>query len=132
MWSIGKANRLKVHFFLFFTLFVTSIFAVVVYTSFQQVNKMTDILCNTLGIPIAKRAAALVDGDSFERLSQTLDENDPFYEAARLKLRTLKEENRGRRDICLPFQIPHQSEPGNTEFEDESGACRPIEYAASQ
>ncbi|MDR1580808.1 MAG: hypothetical protein LBS35_10670, partial [Synergistaceae bacterium] len=80
---------MKVQFFLFFTLFVTSIFTVVVYTSFQQVNKVTDILCNTLGIPIAKRAAALVDGDSFERLSQTLDENDPFYEAARLKLRAL-------------------------------------------
>ncbi|MDR3353907.1 MAG: response regulator [Synergistaceae bacterium] len=137
MRGVEKANRLKLYFVLFFALFVTAIFAVVVFTSFQQVNKVTDILCDTLGIPIAKRAAALVDGDAFERLRQTMDENDPFYEAARLKLLALKDETQckylytmGRDDPSSSihrFIIDGSDEPGGPDFsplgaeEDVSG-----------
>jgi methyl-accepting chemotaxis protein len=43
------------------------------------------------GINIVKRAASLVDGDSFEKLARSLDENDPFYEETRVNLLKLKQ-----------------------------------------
>jgi signal transduction histidine kinase/DNA-binding NarL/FixJ family response regulator/HPt (histidine-containing phosphotransfer) domain-containing protein len=137
MRGIEKANRLKLYFVLFFALFVTAIFAVVVFTSLQQVNRVTDILCDTLGIPIAKRAAALVDGDAFERFCQTLDESDPFYEATRLKLLALKRETQCKYLYTMDRNAPGSSmhrfiidgsdEPGGPDFsplgtkEDVSG-----------
>ena len=72
--------------------FVLAIFAVLAFTTIQQLNEMANVVCVSLGLPAVKRAAALVDGDSFQKLCQTLDENDPFYEATRRKLLALKEE----------------------------------------
>jgi methyl-accepting chemotaxis protein len=42
------------------------------------------------GAAMTEKAASLIDGDSFEALLKTLDPEDPFYEAARLELFTLK------------------------------------------
>ncbi|MDR2053118.1 MAG: response regulator [Treponema sp.] len=121
-----KTDRLKLQFALFFIFFLVAIFTVVISTSFQQVNKVTDILCNTLAIPIVQRAASLVDGDAFQRLSRTLDEADPFYEAARLKLLALKEETRCKylytmsRDdpssLTHRFIIDGSVNPGESDF----------------
>ncbi|GHV90992.1 hypothetical protein AGMMS50268_14950 [Spirochaetia bacterium] len=87
---------LKIHFFLFFIVFILAIFGTSIFISVQQVQEVAETVSLTLGIPIAKRAAALVDGDSFERLSRTLDSDDPFYESTRIKLLALKEETQCR------------------------------------
>ncbi|GHV46812.1 hypothetical protein AGMMS49546_35500 [Spirochaetia bacterium] len=70
----------------FFIVFILAICGISIFTSVQQVNEVSETVSLTIGIPIAKRAAALVDGDSFERISRTLDGEDPFYESTRLKL----------------------------------------------
>jgi methyl-accepting chemotaxis protein len=44
------------------------------------------------GSAIAQRAVHLIDGDSFENLVKTMDDEDPFYEETRAKLFDLKEE----------------------------------------
>ncbi|MDR0648644.1 MAG: response regulator [Synergistaceae bacterium] len=83
---------LKVRFSLFFLIFVLAVFSVVIFSSIQQYNDAASITAERLGYPIVKRAAAFIDGDAFERLCETLDPLDPFYEEVRLKLLALKEE----------------------------------------
>ncbi|MDR3321227.1 MAG: hypothetical protein LBS93_02175, partial [Synergistaceae bacterium] len=87
-----KEHDLKASIALFFALFVFAIFSVIIYTSVQQINDAASVIASRLGYPIVKRAAAFVDGDAFENLARTLDENDPFYDEIRLKLLALKEE----------------------------------------
>jgi signal transduction histidine kinase/DNA-binding response OmpR family regulator len=88
---MGKIS-LKIRFTLFFIIFVFAIFAVVAVTSVQQYRDAAAVTAVQLGFPIVKRAAAFIDGDAFERLSETLDPLDPFYEEIRLKLLALKNE----------------------------------------
>jgi signal transduction histidine kinase/DNA-binding response OmpR family regulator len=83
---------LKTRFSLFFVLFVLAVFSVVIITSVQQINDATGFIASRLGVPIVERAAALIDGDAFEKLTKTLDPDDPFYEETRKKLLEIKEE----------------------------------------
>jgi signal transduction histidine kinase/DNA-binding response OmpR family regulator len=74
------------------------------FTSVQQLNDATTLTASRLGIPIVKRAAALIDGDAFEKLVQTLDSKDPSYEKMRLKLMALQEETQA---LYLYTMAPH-------------------------
>jgi signal transduction histidine kinase/CheY-like chemotaxis protein/HPt (histidine-containing phosphotransfer) domain-containing protein len=87
-----KIISLKARFSLFFAVFLTSIFSVIAFSSYKQYDDIASIVATRLGLPIVKRASAFIDGDAFERLSQTLNSNDPFYEETRIKLKELKEE----------------------------------------
>jgi hypothetical protein len=87
-----KNVSLSLRFTLFFVIFVFAVIAVIITTSIQQFNDAARITSVRLGLPIAKRAAAVIDGDAFEKLSGALDPLDPFYEEARLKLLAIKEE----------------------------------------
>ncbi|MDR1577680.1 MAG: response regulator [Deltaproteobacteria bacterium] len=87
-----RVLSLSRQFTLFFFFFILGLFAIIALTSIQQFNDATGATASRLGNPIVKRAAALIDGDAFEKLSQTLDPLDPFYDATRLKLLALKEE----------------------------------------
>jgi hypothetical protein len=83
---------LKTQFTLFFVLFVTAVYAVVLLTTSQQLAGITETISSELGIPIVEEAVALIDGDAFERLSRSLDSRDPFYEKTQRALAALKEE----------------------------------------
>jgi methyl-accepting chemotaxis protein len=48
------------------------------------------------GTTIAEKAAGVIDGDAFEKLVQTLDEEDPFYENTRIRLFSIKEDTSSR------------------------------------
>jgi signal transduction histidine kinase/CheY-like chemotaxis protein len=119
-----RSSALNIQFTLFFAVFVMAVFGVIVFTSFQQINTVTDLVCSTLGMPIAKRAAALIDGDAFEQLAKTLDPQDPYYESARLKLLALREETQclylytmaPYTDTVHRFIIDGSGNPGDSEF----------------
>jgi hypothetical protein len=85
-----KHVSLKTQFTLFFVLFVGAIYAVVITISVRQIIGLTETISEELGIPIVKSALELIDGDSFETLSKSLDENDPFYQKTQEGLLTLK------------------------------------------
>ena len=70
----------------FFTLFILALSAVTtIMVVRRSISLATDIF-NKEGILIIEQTAALIDGDRFEALSRSLDENDPFYEEIRLEL----------------------------------------------
>jgi len=84
-------KTLKFRFIIFFIVFIFALTAVLVFLGVRQISKaVTDTFSNQ-GIQIVERAASLIDGDSFQALVKSLDDDDPFYEETRLKLLQLKE-----------------------------------------
>ncbi|MDR3139769.1 MAG: PAS domain S-box protein [Treponema sp.] len=86
-------HSLKIQFTLFFVFFVAALYAIIVITTVQQLRGITEAISEQLGVPIVQEAAALIDGDAFERLSTSLDPEDPYYDETRLRMLALKEES---------------------------------------
>jgi signal transduction histidine kinase len=86
-----KNHSLKFQFTLFFVFFIIALYSVVFITSLQQLVGITETIGIQLGYPIVDEVASIIDGDAFERLSQTLDPGDPFYEETRTRMLEIKE-----------------------------------------
>ncbi|MDR3200510.1 MAG: response regulator [Spirochaetales bacterium] len=84
---------MKFRFTLFFTIFIISIFSVIIITSLQQILSVTTTLCARQGLPLTEKVASLIDVAAFERLAATLDPLDPYYEETRLKILAIKEDS---------------------------------------
>lgn len=76
--------------FLFFFFFI-SIFVVFIITSVMQVNTVVRFLGSQIAIPTVRLAQEMINGDAFESLSKSLDNNDPYYETTRVRLLDLRE-----------------------------------------
>jgi methyl-accepting chemotaxis protein len=85
-----KNVSLKLQFTLFFVFFVVAIYSVVIVISIQQVIGLTRTISTELGIPIIKSAAEIIDGDAFEALAKSPDENAPYYTKTQAELLALK------------------------------------------
>ena len=81
---------LKFRFIALFVLFILILFTVMTFFSVKSTMNMTIKVFAQEGIVIAEEAAKIIDGDAFERLANTLDESDPFYENTRLELLAIK------------------------------------------
>jgi len=84
-------NSLKFRFISFFILFIIALTSLLVLTGVRQMSQTVIDSFTALGVTIVERVASLIDGDSFEALTISLDEGDPFYEETRLELLNLKE-----------------------------------------
>ena len=84
-------SSLKSRFILLFGLLVTGICVVTAIIGARQMIKVASDNFADQGIFLAERAASLINGDSFEALARSLDEDDPFYEESRVKLLQLRE-----------------------------------------
>ncbi|MDR2553691.1 MAG: hypothetical protein LBD31_11085 [Treponema sp.] len=82
---------LKFRVTVLFIFFVVSIFSVFVITSAMEVNTVIRFIGSRLAIPTVRQAQTVIDGDAFEKLRDSLDQEDPYYEAARIRLLDLKE-----------------------------------------
>jgi methyl-accepting chemotaxis protein len=85
------SGSLKFRLTLFFIFFFVAIFAVFIITSVLQVNSVTRFICSQLGLPTVEQVQSLIDGDAFDALAKSLDEQDPYYEETRLKMLEIKE-----------------------------------------
>ncbi|MHB9296418.1 methyl-accepting chemotaxis protein [Pillotina sp. SPG140] len=83
------SHSIKFRFVLSFTLFVIAACSIITINALNQTIKIVQNSFSDQGRPILDKALALIDGDKFETLAQTLDLDDPFYEETRLKLYTL-------------------------------------------
>ncbi|MHC6204601.1 methyl-accepting chemotaxis protein [Breznakiellaceae bacterium SP9] len=86
-----KVKGLQFTIILFFSIFIVLLCTIITVLAVRETNGVTQYIFARDGINLTEKAAALIDGDAFERLVRTLDENDPFYEEARLKMLNLKE-----------------------------------------
>ena len=88
-------KSLKFQFIALFSVFIIGLSVVTSILSMMELSKAVEETFSVQGIQIVERAAALIDGDSFEALSKSLDEDDPFYEETRIKLLELKKSSGG-------------------------------------
>ena len=79
-------NSLKFRFITLFTLFLLIICTTMAFFAIRNTTAIAQNVFSRQGTVIAERAAGIIDGDAFEHLAKTLDENDPFYEKTRLEL----------------------------------------------
>jgi methyl-accepting chemotaxis protein len=86
-----KNQSVKLKFILFFTLFVIVICSVISFIFIRQTAGVATKLFSEQGLPIVRKTSALIDGDKFQALAQSLDENDPWYEEIRIKMFAVKE-----------------------------------------
>jgi len=73
------------------TLFVIASIGASGIIGIRQISKIVVKTFSTAGTFTVEKAVSMIDGDSFEALSNSLDINDPFYEETRLELLQLKE-----------------------------------------
>ena len=66
-----------------------SIVLITTLTSFS-ISTIFKIFASNEGQSVVQKLAEIIDGDKFEKLANSLDENDPYYEEARLAALELK------------------------------------------
>jgi methyl-accepting chemotaxis protein len=89
---LKKATSLQLQFVVIFTIFIVILCSVMSVLAIRRVIVTSSGISAREGINIVNRAGDLIDGDAFEALSKSLDENDPYYETTRLKLLALKKD----------------------------------------
>jgi methyl-accepting chemotaxis protein len=80
--------------FQFVTLFSIFIIALIGTTSVLEIGQLAKEVAGTFflqGIHIVEKAASIIDGNSFEALAKSQDEDDPYYEETRVRLLEIKE-----------------------------------------
>jgi methyl-accepting chemotaxis protein len=85
-----KHQSIRLRFILFFTIFVISICTVITTIFLRQITSVAMDIFTDQGLPLVEKTAALIDGDKFEALCQTLDPDDPWYEEIRVAMYELK------------------------------------------
>jgi methyl-accepting chemotaxis protein len=85
-----KVISRKARFILFFFIFETAVLTLITVMTIRETIDATSGMFSHQGIVIVEQAVKLVDGDQFERLCNTLDEEDPFYQTTHKQLLDLK------------------------------------------
>ena len=85
-----KNLSLKFKTIVFSAVFLFISFTIMTIVSVSAILNLSHKITREAGIPIAKRAAAIVDPDKFMHLAKTLDESDRYYENLRVELFKLK------------------------------------------
>ena len=117
-------NSLNFQFVLIFSIFILALVATTSILSLRQLAEAVEMVFAENGIHIVKRAVSFIDGDAFEALTISLDEEDPFYEETRVKLLDLKNSSGC---MYLYTMAPLEGDTwlfiidGSTEPEDEEG-----------
>ncbi|MDR2543273.1 MAG: methyl-accepting chemotaxis protein, partial [Treponema sp.] len=83
--KIKLHQSLKFQFIVFFSVSIVALVLITAILGMRQLSKAVEETFALQGIYIVERAASLIDGDSFEALSKSLDADDPFYEETRLE-----------------------------------------------
>ena len=122
--KIKLLHSLKFQFILLFSVFIVVLSAVMSITGIQRLLKTASGSFASMGIYTVEKAAAMIDGDSFEALAKSLDKNDPFYEETRVKLLRFRE-NSGclylytmarKQGSIWQYIIDGSAEPGDPGF----------------
>ena len=84
-------KSLKFQFIVFFSVFIIALILTTALLGLRQLSSAVEETFAVQGIFLVERAASLIDGDAHERLSASLDADDPFYEETRIELLELKQ-----------------------------------------
>jgi methyl-accepting chemotaxis protein len=57
----------------------------------RQTSKAASAIFSAQGVAVVEKAVSVIDGDAFEKLTKSLNADDPFYEETRVQLLQIKE-----------------------------------------
>lgn len=83
-------HSLRTRFIIVFGLFILLSSTIMGFFAAYSIINTGVALCADQGIPIAEKAAQVIDGDKFEKLALNPSVNNPYYEETRLKLLDIK------------------------------------------
>ena len=83
---------MKLKFSIVFILFTVLTASVIIISSVREIQQAATIMVSHSGMPILNRAAAAINGDQYERLTNTLDDTDDFFIETQRVFRELKNE----------------------------------------
>ena len=83
-------HSLRTRFIIVFGLFILLSSTIMGFFAAYSIINTGVALCADQGIPIAEKAAQVIDGDKFEELALNPSVNNPYYEETRLKLLDIK------------------------------------------
>ncbi|MCL2810153.1 MAG: methyl-accepting chemotaxis protein [Treponema sp.] len=84
-------NSLRLRLITFFIVFIVILTTILVLLGVRELSMTVVETYSKQGILLVEKAASFIDGDSFEALVKSLNEDDPFYEETRVSLLQLKE-----------------------------------------
>ena len=84
-------HSLRFQFIALFSVFIIALIGITSMLEIRQLSKEVASSFAVQGVQIVEKAASIIDGDSFETLTKSLNNDDPFYEETRLRLLELKE-----------------------------------------
>lgn len=117
--NVRPSLSFKLKFILFVSIFITVLIAFIAIM-FARININSAIaIFGESGVPIVRTAQSIIDGDEFEKFSETKDENDPYYEETRLKLLEIKQTSNCR------FLYTMQQKDGKEFYYIIDGSCDP-------
>lgn len=83
-------KSLKSRIIIIFGVYIVFALASVTILSVQKINRTAETFATGQGAPIVSSVAKHIDGDKYEALSKSLDEDDPYYEELRLWMLDLR------------------------------------------
>jgi methyl-accepting chemotaxis protein len=102
-----KFLSIRFRFIFFFTVFVFAICSIITTVFLRQTIDVATEIFTAQGLPLVEQTAAMIDGDKFQDLAQSLDPADPWYEEMREKMYDLKQ-NSGSEYLYTMAPVPGQ------------------------
>jgi len=83
-------NSLRFRFIVILSFFIVALSSITSIMDMRQMKKAVSETFAANGISIVEKAVSIIDGNKFEALSKSKNDNDPFYEETRVKLLEIK------------------------------------------
>jgi methyl-accepting chemotaxis protein len=87
---MGKRHSIKLRFIILFCLFILVLCGLTSFIAIRQTTAVASRFFAEQGIAMTEKAASMINGDSFEKLLETLDSEDSFYVETQAELLVLK------------------------------------------
>ncbi|MCR5605303.1 MAG: hypothetical protein K6F69_00605, partial [Treponema sp.] len=83
-------SSLKIRFISILGFFIFASIVLISTLTCFSISSIFKVFASSEGQPVVEKLGKIIDGDKFEKLAKSLDENDPYYEEARIAILELK------------------------------------------
>ena len=118
---MARNSSFRLKFIAFISVFVTMLVLVLSFFYVRQNVSSAIQIFGEAGVTVVQAARTVIDGDKFERLVKSLDENDPYYKEACASLLEMKKLSNCR------YLYTMAQKSGNDFYYIIDGSCEPTD-----
>ena len=119
--TMARNSSFRLKFIAFISVFVTMLVLVLSFFYVRQNVSSAIQIFGEAGVTVVQAARTVIDGDKFERLVKSLDENDPYYKEACASLLEMKKLSNCR------YLYTMAQKSGNDFYYIIDGSCEPTD-----